>query len=270
MKSSLHAFILINLFVFNFSVFATTELKFCYEDKQVAPLFIGAGQTIALHEPGAVLELIRQLDKKLSSIKISYQRKPWQQCVNDLKNNRIDAVIASYGKGRERFAVFPTTQHNTPDTSRALNQVSSCLVGGEKFREQWRTREIFQQRAFTLALPNGYGLSNTLEKEPFFIHYTHSRDKAFELVDKGVVDATVEICKIGDIEITNFANSNYDLQAIYPPYELQHGYLVFSQQFYEQNKGLSKQIWKKVSTLDSAKLLIDYFSNMSDTKYAKN
>lgn len=229
-------------------------------------MFIGASQEIPLHDPGASIELLRQLDKKLDGLSISYQRKPWPRCLNDLKNNNVDAVIASYRKGRESFAVFPSTSNKTPDPSRAFNQFSSCLVGGYKFRDKWRTREIFQQRAFTLALPSGYGLSKTLEQEPFFIHYTHSRDKAFELVDKGVVDATVELCKIGDIEITNFPHTNKDVQAIYPPYELSHGYLVFSRQFYQQNKKLSLSIWQKLTSLDSSKLLIDYLTHTRESQ----
>jgi len=266
MKSLFNAFILVSLFFLSLKLYANTELRFCYEDKNVAPMFIGAGQEIPLHDPGASIELLRQLDKKLDGLTISYQRKPWQRCLNELKHNNVDAVIASYRKGRESFAVFPTTSNKIPDPSRAFNQFSSCLVGGYKFREKWRTREIFQKRAFTLALPNGYGLSKTLEQEPFFIHYTNSRDTAFELVDKGVVDATVELCKIGNIEITNFPNTNKDVQAIYPPYELNHGYLVFSRQFYQQNKKMSLRIWQKLISLDSGKLLIEYLTQTRESQ----
>lgn len=58
MKSLFNAFILVSLFFLSLKLYANTELRFCYEDKNVAPMFIGAGQEIPLHDPGHLLNCL--------------------------------------------------------------------------------------------------------------------------------------------------------------------------------------------------------------------
>ena len=74
----------------------STEMVFCYEDKELPPSYMGNGLVVPKERPGAAIEILRRADKLLESISIKYVRKPWQRCLYELKKNKIDAVIASY------------------------------------------------------------------------------------------------------------------------------------------------------------------------------
>lgn len=256
--SSLNYLFIIGL-MFSSAVFANPQtLIFCYEDKDVAPMFLGIGQEVPIDNPGASIEILKQLDADIPNVAISFVRKPWRRCLNDLELNRVNAVIASYRDGRERFAVYPTNEKGVLLEKFAVSRFSSCLIGRARFHKQWQTREVFQNKAFTIAIPNGYGLNSALKEEPFYIHNTFSKDKAFELLDKGVVQATVDLCQVDDLKVSSYQHKGSDVKPLYPPYETTDGYLIFSKQFYQQNSQLSKEIWQWLARFDSAQIYIKY------------
>lgn len=260
------------LFLFHGATFAKpAELIFCYEDKSVAPLFVGIGHEVPIVEPGASIEILRSLDRHLPEVTISYQRKPWRQCLNDLRNNKVNAVIATYRANRAEFAQYPLDQSDHPDPRYAINEFGSCLIGRDKFRQQWQSREIFQSKAFTLAVPNGFGLGDSLAQEPFFIHTTFSKEKAFELISKGEVDATVDLCQIDGHKVSNYPNESDGVRAVYPPYETSHGYLLLSKMFFKHHQSLSQKIWQQLAVQDNAKLYIQYLNKVKyQAQLAKN
>lgn len=237
---------------------AAKELVFCYEDKDVAPMFLGVGQEIPIEQPDASVEILRLLDKVIDDVEIKFVQKPWRRCLNDLEFNRVNAVIASYRIGRESFAVYPMGEDAQPNTNFAVSKFDSCLIGRYKFRKEWESREVFQTKAFTIAVPNGYGLSDALKKEPFFVHNTFSKDKAFELLEKGVVDASVDLCQVGDTKTSSYPYKKNEVSPIYPPYESTYGYLAFSHAFYKENPKLSAKMWQWLSKYDSASIYIDH------------
>ncbi|MBB1442037.1 amino acid ABC transporter substrate-binding protein [Pseudoalteromonas sp. SG43-3] len=238
------------------------SLVFCYEDKNIAPMFLGDGQNIPTDKPGASIEILQQLDLALPNVAISFVRKPWRRCLNDLEFNRVNAVIASYRKGRENVAVYPVDEQGKLQDDYAVSEFGSCLIGRYKFHKEWETREVFQNKAFTIAIPNGYGLNSALKEEPFFIHNTFSKSKAFELLDKGVVQASVDLCQVDGLKVSSYPYEGNNVKPIYPPYETSHGYLVFSKKFYEENNALSLQMWQWLSKFESAPVYIKYLQTL--------
>jgi polar amino acid transport system substrate-binding protein len=251
-------YLFIIILMFSSAVFAKPQtLLFCYEDKDIAPMFLGVGQEVPIDKPGASIEVLRKLDAELDSVKVEFVRKPWRRCLNDLEFNKVDAVIASYRQGRERIAAYPFNEKGDLQSQFAVSRFSSCLIGNSKFHKEWHSREVFQKKAFTIAIPNGYGLNSTLKDEPLFIHNTFSKAKAFELLDKGVVQASVDLCKVDDLNVSSYPH-NKNVKAIYPPYETTNGYLIFSKQFYTENSALSLEMWQWLSRFDSAPVYVKY------------
>lgn len=236
----------------------STELIFCYEDKTVAPMFLAQSNEMLGTQPKASLEILQNLDNTLSQLSIRYQRKAWLSCLNDLRTNKVNAVIATYRPERTEFAQYPMDGTQQLDPRFAVSEFGSCLIGGKKFHQQWQSREVFQTRAFTLAIANGYDLGKVLHQEPFFVQHTSSVEKAVELIDRGVVDATLDVCQVGDRKVSNFRYKTAQVQAIYPPLEKAQGYLLFSKQFYQQHKALSQRIWQTIAAQDNAKLYVEY------------
>ena len=52
----------------------------------------------------------------------------------------------------------------------------------------------------------------------FYIHNTFSKDKAFELLDKGVVQASVDLCQVDDLKVSSYQHKGSDVKPLYPPY----------------------------------------------------
>lgn len=260
-------YVILNLLIFFASLSqysyanSSTELVFCYEDKALIPMFVGVGHEVPIDKPGASIDILNTIDNQLPNLKIIYQRKPWRRCLRDLANNNVDAVIASYRAERAKFAVYPMTNDNKVADKYAISKFSSCLIGRPNFHKQWKTREVFQNKAFTLAVPNGYGIGESLKDEPFFIHNTFSSEKAFELVENNVVDASVGLCQVDDSPVVSYPYENSDVAAIYPPYETIHGYLLFSHEFYNKHTALGKQIWQQLAQINTAKIYLSYLSN---------
>lgn len=236
-----------------------TELIFCYEDKTAATLFLSEGSDVPIDDPDALLEVIQRLDNKLAEVSIRYVRKPWQACLSDLRSNKVNAVIAAYRPERTAFGQYPLTKSQQPDSTRALSKFSSCLIGSNKFHKQWQSREVFQTKAFTLAIPRGYKLNKTLAQEPFFIQHTASVAKALELIERGVADASIGLCQIGSHKVASHYDST-TLKTIYPPVAEEQGYLLFSKEFYQQHQSLSQRIWRVLADQDNAKLYVDHLN----------
>ena len=237
----------------------STELIFCYEDKTAASHFLSEGSDVPLDAPDALLGVMQRIDNKLAEVSIRYVQKPWQACLSDLRSNKVNAVIAGYRADRTAFGQYPLTKSQQPDTSMALAEFSSCLIGSNKFHKQWQSREVFQTKAFTLAIPQGYKLNKTLAQEPFFIEHTATVDKAIELIARGVADASIELCQIGRHKVTSH-RENSTVKTIYPPITTEQGYLLFSKVFYNQNKSLSQRVWRVLANQDSAKLYVEHLN----------
>jgi len=84
----------------------TVTLRFVYEDRPLFPYYLGDGSSQP-RWPGVTIELLRQLEKKVPGLKISFERMPWQRCLASVKKGSADAVVASYRKDREDTGVFP-------------------------------------------------------------------------------------------------------------------------------------------------------------------
>jgi len=248
---------------------ASTELLFCYEDKALTPMFLGVGDELPIVNPSASIDILKLIDNRLDNLHITYLRKPWRRCLQDLAKGQVDAVIASYRPERAVLAVYPMTLDNKVAHKYAITKFSSCLFGREKFHQQWQNREVFQKQVFTLAVPNGYGIPETLKSEPFFLRHTFSSDKAFELLKNNVVDASIGLCQIDDLPIANYAAKSEDIAAVYPAYQNIHGYLLFSNSFYKKNTQLSKRIWQQLGNINTAQIYVSHLSSTSLNKANK-
>ncbi|WP_247659603.1 hypothetical protein [Pseudoalteromonas sp. MMG006] len=131
--------------MFSSAVFANSQtLLFCYEDKDVAPMFLGVGQEVPIDQPGASIEVLRKLDAELDGVNVAFVRKPWRRCLNDLEFNKVDAVIASYRPGRERIAAYPFNEKGELQTQFAVSRFSSCLIGSFNFIKSGALAKFFK------------------------------------------------------------------------------------------------------------------------------
>lgn len=234
------------------------QVLFCYEDKSLPPLFTGNGLDVPKENPGASIEILQQVSKHAPEVTFSFVRRPWKRCLSDIKNNKVDAVIASYRESRASYLVFPKKDDGQIDEQYAISYFGSCLIGNEK-----RLRRSQEYNDFVVAAPSGYAIVQTLYDRELLVLTTYSQHEAYELVLKGVVDATVGICELGKDKVSGFLYSDR-LVAKYPAIEVTHGYIAFSKGFEQTEPNTVRLVWQTQLKIQSTPLYLKYI--MRDLK----
>ncbi|CCQ10141.1 ABC-type amino acid transport/signal transduction system [Pseudoalteromonas luteoviolacea B = ATCC 29581] len=228
------------------------DIKFCYEDKALPPMFTGTGMDVPEKSPGASIEILQQVEQALSSVRFNFIRKPWKRCLADLKQNKAHAVIASFREERLEYMAYPLNSSGQIDFSKAISQFGSCLVG-----KPLRLKSAFLPENTSVALPNGYSIVKLLESQGYQVVTTYSQRDAYELVLNDLVDATVGVCEIGDEPVNGFLHAE-TLVAKYPPIETNFGFIAFSNSFYHENEQEVLEIWDYLSTMPSSPVYLKY------------
>ena len=102
------------------------SLRFCYEDKQLLPYYTGNSAEVPA-APGATIEHLQQV-AAVAGISLELVRMPWLRCLQQLADNEIDALVASYSSEREHYTIYPRNNAGQPDPSRAINTNALCLA----------------------------------------------------------------------------------------------------------------------------------------------
>jgi polar amino acid transport system substrate-binding protein len=229
-------------------------LRFCYEDKQLLPFFVGNGSDIP-RRPGATIEHMRKV-AQLNSITIEFIRLPWLRCLQKLQANNIDAVVADFVPERSHYTVFPTLPSGKPDPDRALNHQSLCLAYRRDNPLQQKIHNV--DHTLTIARPLGYR-AITFPANAVLVE-AHSTQQTLDLVISGRVDATTILCQINGIDAKERYLNLQSIQLMYPPLHQSYGYLMFSKQFYQRYPELSQQLWSSLpKTMDKA-LYLQYLN----------
>lgn len=232
------------IFLLSTAADATVPLKFCYEDKLLFPYYLGADAEVPAHRPGASIEHLQHLVRQVPELRLELVRRPWKRCLAALKNNEIDAVIASYRPERTTFARYPL-QQQTPDPRRAFAEHQTCLVSREDAPWSWDGKQLIGSNEIVIGRPLGYPAIASPPGQKFQMHYTLSATMDLDLLKKGRINAVTTICNInGQQFIASFIASR-QLKVLYPPLYDNTGYLVFSRDFYQRQPALAERLWEQ-------------------------
>ncbi|WP_333607305.1 amino acid ABC transporter [Arsukibacterium sp.] len=228
-------------------------LRFCYEDKQLLPYYAGNTSEIP-SEPGATIEHLQAATAAVG-INLKLQRLPWLRCLQLLESNETDALVAAYSPERAHYTIYPKDTSGQPDTGRAINRNALCLLHRH---DNDLSSKLAEDKTVTLARPVGYRLLpltlNNIQVDVFSIQ------QAMELVVLGRVDATTSLCEINGVPAHPKELDLMPVVLLRPPIYHAIGYLMFSQQFYQQYPEQAEALWQALpKTLDSARYL-EYLS----------
>jgi polar amino acid transport system substrate-binding protein len=219
-----------------------TTLKFCYESKELLPHYRGEGVLTPTEKPGAAIEIVQKLDEMLSNVQIQFVREPWKRCLNDLKQGKVDALIARHSSGREAFAKYPRTAKNELDNARAISSTATCFIHKKNVPIHWNGDELLVDLPQGISVPRGYSLVEDLKKKGFQIYETASVKQAHELLFKGRVGISLSDCQHKNLPADYVENK--------VPLVENYGYLVFSHQFYSLYPNLAEDLWNQLKKID--------------------
>ncbi|WP_156158586.1 hypothetical protein [Pseudoalteromonas rubra] len=239
-------------------VAAKVSVRLCYEDKHIPPFFLGNGLDVPQENPGATIEILRQLETQVDDVQFQFVRKPWQRCLYEIKRNRVDAVIASYRPSRQDFLAYPLNDDGSPDTLSSISRLGTCLVG----MSQLQNAIAEQVYPINLAVPRGYSVAESVGSDKYTILNTDSQSDAFELVLKGKVHGTFGLCQVDGKAVAAFPYRR-QLKAVYPPLDISFGYLTFSKQFRALHAPTAQALWSSLSTTELHHIYIAYINRQS-------
>ena len=255
-------YLLFILYVYSASLFAvdnSINLLFCYEDKELPPYFLGKGPATPPQEPGATIEVLQQVVSEIPQLSLTFIRQPWKRCLNDLKHNKVDAIIASHQLKREILGVYPK-MNNQIDSTRAISEHGTCFIRRSETEITWDGSSLSGISEPTIALPAGYSSLEQLEQLPLKVVQTDSANTAQRLLKEKRVDLALTLCQISETS-PHLPQSEYpNLIHMFPPLVVKHGYLVFSYQFYESQPQLAQTLWQKIGAFNTIPIFTRYLN----------
>jgi polar amino acid transport system substrate-binding protein len=229
-------------------------LRFCYEDKQMLPYYTGDTQETPT-QPGATIEHIEQATQQ-SGVLLQLIRRPWLRCLQKLKENSADALVATFDADRAHFTVYPQLPDGEPDNSRAINQLGLCLV--YHFDNPLPQKLNAPDTPITLARPHGY--MPLPFPENTVLVAAHSPGQALELVLQRRVDTTTVLCQLNGIDAMERKLHLMPLKLLYPPLHLSYGYLMLSKSFYQRYPQHAERLWQTLPKTLIKQRYLDYLN----------
>ncbi len=208
--------------------------------------------------PGIFIEMLYMLDQKFEHIQITFERAPWKRCLNQLRNNQSDAVIARHNQDRESFAQFPKRDGEI-DQSLAISDAKYCLFTKRDSLLRWDGKGFTTVPDKPLAVPQGYSIVEMLQQHALPLVFTNSTLGSLDLLVKGRAEAAVTFCEAGANFLWNMNRPDLQIVAQSPPLNYKLGYLVFSKVFYQNHPQLATELWRQ-----AAKIRRDNFSRLLD------
>lgn len=252
-KTTVTTFIFILLSFALFEAKANSDirkLRFCYENQEVFPHYLTSDSDVPLHRPGAVIEVMQELDRKLPHTDIEFVRAPWKRCLNELKLNKVDAVIGRYTQERSEFAIYPRIDNGIIDTTKAFSVTSSCFIHDISLPLKWDGTTLGIEQPQGLIAPMGYSVVEDLKQLGFDVYEASSIELAHKLLFNGKFKVSLSDCNLK--QHPSFIVENRT------PVSRVYGYLMFSKKYYWDNTDKSEFIWRALLGVDKNSIYKKY------------
>lgn len=226
------------------------SLLFCYENKEVAPHYLGEGTNVPKQKPGAAIEIMQNLDVLLPNTQIQYVRAPWKRCLNDLKLGKVDALIGRYTEERAEFAIYPKDDKGELDVNKAFSTTSSCFIHDQDLDLSWDGNNLQVAQPVGLIAPRGYSLVDDLKALGFDIYEATTIQLAHKLLFSKKFSVSLSDCNL--VNKPDFIVENPI------PVKQTYGFLVFSHAYFWQKPEQAEFIWQQLETIDKKRYYQKY------------
>ncbi len=236
-----------------------STLRFCYQDKELFPNYMGETNTKLADRPGINIELVDQIALNLN-LNVLYVRYSWNRCLALLKVGRVDSLIASYNKDRAEYAVYPLAGEGL-DIENRINTLGYYMYhnAGPPI---WNGEGLIDTKA-VVAAPLGYSVVKVLRDIGINVVETGSPEDILKLLLHRRVDAIAAPGTTADALIRADITRYSDIEKDPIPITKRPYFIVFSQKFSDVNPALTKAIWQQTANVRSAyrQQLIDKYYN---------
>lgn len=190
--------------------------------------------------PGISIDILRQAADNLN-IHLAYKRMPGQRVLRSLQRGAIDvALIFSYKPSRTIYGQYPLVEGEINGDYR-MSSLDYKLYKRSGSSLSWDGKR-FQHLHTELAAVLNYSIVSDLRGMNVRVLEAENTKSVFMLLNKKRVDGAVVQESVADSVIVKEGFSQLEKSNI--PVKSKYYYLIFSHQFYANNKVLAQKIWE--------------------------
>jgi polar amino acid transport system substrate-binding protein len=213
------------------------------------PYYTGNGSIVPEHTPGTNILVLRALDEQLSGVTFKYLREPWKRCLSSVETGKVNGVVASYYKSRERIGIYPKKDGKI-DLKRKFSTASYCLFKTVMTKLDWNGEKFTVHNDSPVAVPRGYSIIQLLEKHKMNYFEVESSADGFKLLSHGRVNGVVTLCESGRRIIKQNKKHFGHFIEDTPVLVKKSAYLMINREFYQNHTRLVEQMWDGLKDLD--------------------
>jgi polar amino acid transport system substrate-binding protein len=221
------------------------HFRFCYQDTELFPNYIGRSSAKPTENPGVHIELLELITSEAGA-SVSYMRYSWNRCLALLKAGKVDSLIASYNTSRAAIAAYPFKDG-------ALNTDQRITTSGYYLYHQGTTPlwdgKNFLKPNIVIAAPLGYSIAADLKAKNLKVMEASTTEQLLSLLYINRIDAVAAPGSTADAIIRREANRYSGIVKDIPPLKQSPYFIIFSHGFYAHNKKLVETIWKTSETI---------------------
>lgn len=234
------------------------SVNFCVPNADVYPFFRYEGEQLNGTNPDFVRATFQQ--PALQHIEVNFVQRPWKRCGVELKSGAIDMIIGSYRPERDNIGLYPNELGFDLDKT-IVSTADICFISTKGPQLEKTLDGIAGKSAFSVGVEAGFSQDHKPDIQPkWMVIYNHL--EKYRLLQKGRVDAIVQVCSMDGFPIATKAEAYgyQDFETLYPPYQSNPGYIVFSQQFANDNAALAHTILTAMQQVDREEIYSRYRS----------
>jgi len=244
------AFTLLLLFGAGIACAEPVEFRVAYEDKDT-PDHTGSGDAVP-QDPGILVEVVRQVQRQVPGLRISFSRRPWVRCLAELESGDADAVFSSSFKPeRLKIGVYPMKDGKDDRTYR-IDTKSYSLFTLRDSAVIWDGSRIGNVKT-EIAAMRGYAVVDDLGKMGVAVREVNNSDSGFRMLLAGRVDGFAQLTEVGDYTLKKTPAFN-GIVKLSPPLVVRDYYLQISHPFQARHPELTLVIWKALADIRRTEL----------------
>jgi polar amino acid transport system substrate-binding protein len=223
-----------------------TEIRLCFEDKAVYPLYNRPGLEDSKY-PGVLVDFVRHVGQK-HKVKLNILRRPPTACRVLMKNGTVDAYgIISYLADREEWAVYPKRPDGTLDPLSIFKQAGYFLYSRQDNVLPWDGKNPGTLKGLRLGSSEGYSINEELKKAGAIVETFKSTDAMLtRLMDKQLDGLALHSHRID--KKLKMGVRKYEV-----PLKMNDYYFTFSKAFHTKHKEFCETIWKDSAMFEESK-----------------
>lgn len=221
-------------------------IRFCYQDTELYPAYLGNGNKVPSDKPGVDIELYQKIAEQAGA-NVTFVRYSWNRCLALLSAGRIDSIISSYRPDRAQMAVFPM-QGDEPDDTKKITTSGYFLYHLNKNVTYWDGKKLLDP-SISIGAPMGYSIVADLRDWKANVTEAGTTKGLLNLLRYGRFDAIAAPANMTDAiirrEITLFS------EIVRDPIPLKQNayFIVFSTAFAQNNPSLVERVWQYTETV---------------------